>query len=312
MPNVEAAALVLHTFGGGFQRVVVRSERGPYAVALNRSSVDYFQAAGISLLRGRLYSQAEVDTGAPVAVVSQKVARDLWGPDGLDRAVGSSLTLGRDSTSVAVIGVVNDIVGTALLLELSDPVGSVYRPLSLEFSSRAFLVVRARGDTRIVKREVEQLLPSIRSDRPPRAFRLESALDSEIALAQVPSRIATLVGVAVLILTVLGLQGLVALFVRQRLRDIAIRIVLGATPGHVTRHVVSLSLRPAIWGLAAGSVGAVLLTRALAGVLFGLNGLSPLAAVIASLVLAAAFGLGVSQPVIRALRVDPAEVLRST
>ena len=308
VPGVENAALVLHTFGGGSEVLTTRVDNTEYRVSLNRTSSDYFATAGIAVIRGRPYSGSEVATDAKVAVVTLNLARHLWG---LDHAIGSSLAqLHRSLADVVVIGVVGDVVPTSIL-DLSNPVASVFRPLSPSLLADASLLVRTRGDARPFQVAVQHALPVLGTQRPPPVNRVAREVDGQIALVQVPARIATLAGLAILVLTAVGLQGLVAFVVRQRLKAIAVRIVLGAEPWAIVRYTAGLALMPALWGLAAGCVGAFVTVRAMSAMLFGLSGFDPWSLAASAALLVAAAGLGIMDPMIRVLRLQPADVLRN-
>jgi ABC-type antimicrobial peptide transport system permease subunit len=116
----------------------------------------------------------------------------------------------------------------------------------------------------------------------------------------------------VVILTVVGLQGLVALAVQQRVKEIAIRVALGAGRLAITGFVATAALRPVLWGLVAGIVGCIAIVRVMRAMLFGLSEFEPASLVVSCLLLVAAAVTAIAGPLTRALGVDPAETLKAT
>ena len=308
---VVSVGLTRHLFGGGHEVQRLRHRSGEVEIlAANRTDAEYFDAMQIRLLAGRIYSESEVSSDAPVAVVSDSVARRIWGT--APNALGASMArINVNLAGVTIIGVVQDAVQRSLM-DLSDPIGAVYRPLPPAQSNDAILVIRVARDEAALRSRIEQVLPVFNGARPPRLARLEAVVQQQLRLTQIPSRIATLGAVCVVILTIVGLQGLVALAVQQRLKEIAIRVALGADGLAITGFVATTALRPVLWGLVAGIVGCVAIVRVMRAMLFGLSEFEPASLVVSCLLLVAAAVTGIAGPLTRALGVDPAETLKAT
>jgi predicted permease len=305
---VDGVALSQFTFGGSSHTDVatLRSER--QRVAVNRVSGQYFDVSGTPLIAGRTFSDDEIDAGAPVAVISRKIASDVLGAQA---PLGESLgRLDRKYAGLIVIGVAENAVATDLL-ELSQPIGGIYLPLTREFAADACLLIRANvPPDRRAKDAIDEALPRYRSDRRPVTRRLAAAVDGQRRLAVVPSRIAAGAGGAVLLLASLGLHALIALIVRQRTREIAVRMSLGAGKGGIALFAGRLAFGPSLFGVAAGLVAGMGLVRALSVLTFGVEpgGAWPLIGSL--LALSLAIGTGAIGPLRRALRVDPAVLLK--
>ncbi len=267
VPGVENGALARHVFASSLEHRAVSSGGRSAVARMNRTSPAYFATTGIGLVAGRVYSAAEAAADAPVALVSARTATMLWG---VDRAIGRTLAgTGSETAPVTVIGVVSDAASHSLF-DVSDSAGDVYRPLAPGQMDGAYLIVRTSADARTMVSAVSRALPGYGARRA--SFQaLGGQVDAQVELAQVPSRLAGFAGLAVLILTGVGLQGLVALTLRQRLHEIAVRMALGATPADVGRQVGGFALRPVLWGGAAGAVGAFLALRAMSALLFGVS-----------------------------------------
>jgi ABC-type antimicrobial peptide transport system permease subunit len=164
----------------------------------------------------------------------------------------------------------------------------------------------------VLQNTVERALPVFNAERPPRLKRLEAVVQQQMRLALIPSRIARFGAVSVVVLTVVGLQGLVALAVNQRIKDIAVRVALGASPWAVARYAANIGLKPAMWGLLLGIIGCFAVVRTLRAMLFGVSAFDPFSLLVSCLVLTIAVVAGVASPLIQALHIDPADNLKAT
>jgi putative ABC transport system permease protein len=297
IPGVEGVALA--TFPPFGTRV-----GDPDDTFHNATDADYFAATGLRLIRGRTYTPDEVTTRAPVAVISRQIAQRHWGegdPLGasLDRVIGKV-------SPVRIIGVVDDAQAVRLHAR-STPF--IYVPMTS--SARAQLVVRAR-DPRASANIIQDALAAMDSDVQPRISILGDRFAREL---EAPRRYAVLAaGVAVLALAlaVVGLAGATAFSVRCRAKEIGIRVALGARRGDVTRLFVHDAMRPVVVGLGVGLIGALLMGQVIASLLRGMSERDPIALVAAVVVLLLAALSAVRLPLRRAVRLDPAVVLRDS
>ena len=303
LPGVQLASLAEYPPFSGASRVTIfgRGSRR-YTIYHNDTSAEFFATVGLRAVRGRTYTAAEVADRAPVAVISERLARDFFGGED---PVGQSLARVIEGSSAVVIGVVSDAV-TARLREMAS--AAIYQPMNETLGAK--MIVRSAGPP-------EALIQSIRSalhPLDPRA-RLVVGLVGEGLQQQIsePRALATIAGALAAIalaLAVVGLYGVTAFVVGRRAQEIGLRIALGANGRDVVQLLLSDSLRPVVIGMVAGTVAALLVGRVFAGVLFGVAPADPIAFVSAILVLTAAALAAVIVPTRRASSIDPAAVLR--
>ncbi|HEY2377966.1 MAG TPA: ADOP family duplicated permease [Gemmatimonadaceae bacterium] len=225
-------------------------------------SAEYFATLGIPLARGRTFSAQEVRDSVPVTVISDSLARAFWpGKDPIGRKLvmgtapetGFGPTAPRFAGSIEVIGVVRDIRGVSMT---SVDGGDIYLPkLTNGWTSRIVLAVDGNGAA--VIRAVPRVVATAEPMLPVAVERMDRivASDGSVMTARVSGAILALIGAIGLVLAWVGVYGLVSFSVRQREREIAIRMALGAN----TRHVLAASVGDAIVWIARGvAVGIVL------------------------------------------------------
>lgn len=267
---------------------------------------DYFRTMGIPLMRGRDFTAAD-RAGAPgVVVVNEAFARRYW-PD--QDPIGKRVTQGnRSGTPAEVVGVVKD--GKYVTLG-EDPTPFFYVPFLQRYESEATLHVRTTGDPRALveamRREVRALDPSLP------VFDVKTMTD-HLGLSLLPARLAGsvlgLFGVVALGLAAVGIYGVMAQAVRQRTRELGVRVALGARPSDLLSMVLAQSMRVALLGLAIGLVAALGLSRLVTSLLYGISPVDPATFVAIPALLAAVAMLASYVPARWAMRVDPMVALR--
>jgi putative ABC transport system permease protein len=268
-----------------------------------------FEAMGIPLLRGREILPTDGPTSPMVSVISKTLA-DRYFPN--EDPIGKRLEVSqgpRDDLS-EIVGVVGDVKQYALDM---DTTLQVYQPARQHaYFDSLTLVVRSSTDPerltaslRGAVREVDPALP-VASART-----LESVVASSVGARRFTTTLLTGFAIVALLLSAIGVYGLVAFSVGQRTQEIGIRVALGSSPSRVMalvfRQGLGLTLAGAVVGVAAGLAGA----RLLQSLLFQVSDRDPLAFVVAPLTLLAAAALACYFPARRAMRVDPVSALRS-
>jgi predicted permease len=301
--GVQAVSLAEYPpFGGGHHVQILNRPGGPYTIYHNKTQADYFATLGLRTIRGRAYTLQEVAGHVQVAVISDALARDFFpGED----PVGQSLDRIDVGSRRTIIGVVSNAL-TSRLRELNA--AAIYQPL--EDPRPASLVVRTEGPpqnlTQSLRSALQPLDPGLRLDIRPVSDGLQDELDQPRMLAMLAGTLAAIA----LGLALVGTYGVTAFVVGQRRQEIGIRIALGATVRDIMRLLLGDSMRPVVVGLAAGMSSALLGSRVLSGVLYGVPSSDPLAFGASALVLLAAAATAVIEPTRRASRLDPASVLR--
>jgi putative ABC transport system permease protein len=265
---------------------------------------DYFRTMGISLKAGRYFNSQDEAPGAASVIISESLARTLWGEAD---AIGRQLSDGK-TRNARVVGVVSNVRHFGPDTPL---VQTLYRPLAQREAWGGTLVVLAEQDPALLVSAIRKHIREI--DRAvvfQRARTMEEFLQSRTAAPRFLAVLLGSFGSVALVLASLGIYGVLAYSVSQRTREIGVRIALGAEPGRVRRMVVGQGMALAGIGVLIGLAAALPLTRFLRDQLFEVSPTNPLvysgvAVVLAGVALAACW-----IPARRASRVDPMVALR--
>lgn len=316
VPGVTAVGLAS---GAPFEMFWSSLPDGHY-VHRTLTSPDFFTLRRSRIVRGRAYSGDEAASGAPVAVISQSLARRYWG-DGdplgssLERVWGAEARtrisgLTARPSDVRVVGIAADTVST---IDNFDAM-AVYMPLRPRDLRLARILIETSSPAASLDAAVRRALRELSTD-PGLTIQttvvstyVDRYLDPPAALAAVTS----LIGLIALGLAAIGLFGITAFAVAQRRHEVAVRMALGARGGQVVRMLLRDGLRPVIIGLAAGLVAAFIVANLLRRAFYGVSGHDPIAIVVAVAVLLAAACLAIVIPARRAATIDPAKMLRES
>jgi predicted permease len=268
--------------------------------------VDYFTAAGVTVLRGREFTAEDRDNTEPVAIVNEKVERDYW-PGG---AIGRRIQLPGEEKARRIVAVAK-VANYSLWGEA--PQLCVYVPLSQSYSDAMTLFVRTVRDPREVLAPVAREFRAAAPEVVVTAARTGAELvDGGLFQAKVAVALLVIFGVLALGLASIGLYGILAYSVTQRRREIGLRMALGASRSTVLSLVLKQGMRLVAGGLLVGSLAAMGVGRMLSGMLFGVGATDPvsLSGAAAVLLTIALFACGV--PALLASRVDPIRALRES
>jgi putative ABC transport system permease protein len=286
----------------------VEPERVPSA-AYYAASAGYLEAIGIRLRQGRLFSPEEQAEGREVVMVSDDIALQLG--NGAD-AIGRRLRV-AGGPWLTVVGVVQETrEGGDMLLVDSKPRGQIYVPYRRDPWSRVSLVVRARSDPARLATALRETVRGLDPGLPlSSVFTLDDVRVRASWVARMWGRMLAQVAALALLLSALGVYGVVSHMVSQRTHEIGIRMAMGATRGDVQRLVVRDGLRLALQAAAVGVLGALALTRALASLLYGVAPHDPTTLLASAGLLTLAAAAASWAPARRASRVDPLVALRT-
>jgi putative ABC transport system permease protein len=267
----------------------------------------YFETMGIPLIEGRFFDERD-GPESHVVIINQTLARIVFGNAS---ALGHRMQPNGPPTWYTIVGVVGDVKNNGL----EKPAGTeMYRPFLQEGGGSlrsGFLTVRTNGNASAMAGPVRAQIRSLDASLPISKVR---ELDDVISAAESRPRLLTVLlsvfaGVA-LVLAAIGTYGVISYSVTQRTNEFGIRLALGAERGDILGIVLGQGLRLAVAGLLAGAIGALLLTRFLSGVLFGISAVDPLTFATMAGVLAAVTVIACYIPARRATKVDPVIALR--
>jgi len=288
-------------------RVRAPGEDLPHA-RLSSASPGYFDALGISPVRGRLFDSRDVATGPPVAIVSEALARRYYSnEDPIGRRI-DYWTDPNDPHWHEIIGVVPDVRARGLD---EEPGPQIYIPLAQRPENTVFFVARSSGDAMAV---LPALHSAVRAADPELPL-FDVTTMSRLALDDTRDRrvvswaLGGFAGAAVF-LAALGLYGLLAQAVRERLPEVGLRMALGARRLDILHLFLAEGGRLLVWGLAFGVGVALAAGRLLRGLVFGVTTADPVTYVVVAVLLSVVALLASAVPAWRAARVDPLRALR--
>jgi putative ABC transport system permease protein len=313
LPGVESVATAGQIpLGGNFDRWgfhIQGRPSGPEDPSVERFSVtpDYFSVMRIPLRRGRLFTEADRTGAEDVMIIGEQTARTLW-PNA--DPIGQHVRVGGADTGPwrTIVGVVGDVRHLTLA---AAPSMQMYMPQAQLTDSFLTIVIRANADPATLTAEARQAIWSIASDVPVYQIATVSEL---VAKSVAPRRFVMILlevfsGVA-LLMTAIGVYGVLSYAVAERTREIGIRAALGATSRDIVRLIVGNGLSVVAGGLAVGVLAALAATQYLDASLYGVGARDPATFVLVTVVLFAVALVAQAVPIVRAMKIEPTVALR--
>jgi putative ABC transport system permease protein len=261
---------------------------------------------GIPLLAGRAFTDADRAEAAPVAIVNQFLARHLFA--GRD-PIGE--TLAGDPERRVVVGVVKD---SAQMAYDQPAKGEIYMPYT-QYIFGAFMstiVVRTAGDPLSAAATLRSEIWAYDSRQPiTKIETMDDVVADSIWRPRFSAWLFSILGALALALTAAGIYGVIAYTTTLRVREVGIRIALGATPAKVVVLVLRGAFAPLIVGLIAGAVAALISARALSSILYETRAGDPAVYVAAGCVLMAIGIFAAARPALKVAHADPLDALRN-
>jgi predicted permease len=286
------------------------AERAATNPSLNLESIhpNYFETFEVTLVRGRGFTEADRRGAPEVAVVSEELAERTWpGED----PIGKRIKLGRlDSTDAwrTVVGVARP----TRYRELARLRATLYLPAEQFIVAAEILMLRTASPVALVARQARERVRAVDPGvQVTLVVPFTELLQGPLARPRFNALLIGAFGVAALLLAAIGLYAVMAASVRRRYTEIGVRMALGATAADVRGLVLGEGLRLAGLGAAIGLASALLATRLLRGLLFGVHPLDPASMLAAALLLVGVSALASYLPARRATRVDPVAMLRA-
>jgi putative ABC transport system permease protein len=276
-------------------------------------SPTFFETLRIPLLRGRYLSDEDRENTRPVAVIDQEFVRRYW-PD--EDPIGKRFTFGppdgvTDTTQnewIEVVGVVGHTAHEGLDADARLQLYLSYRQMPLPFMTVA---VRTRGHPDRYVNLVRQAVRSVDPDQPISGVaNMDELLSRSVGQRRLSMMLLSLFSGIALVLASIGIYGVMSYSVTQRARELGVRIALGADRSDVLRLVLRQGMGLALLGIGIGLAAALGLTRLIESQLYGIAATDPATFALVAAVLAATALLANLIPAVRAMRMDPAVVLR--
>ena len=271
---------------------------------------DYFEVMGIPLLEGRPFAETDDKSGVGVAIVNEAFARRFF-PN--ENPLGKSLILSvnrdKDSpTEFEVVGVVGAVRNVALDREPGPEVYTPYRQMPWTWGQ---LAIRTEQNALSLARAVRQQIRSLDPDQTvPNSDTLENMISRSIAPQRFNLVLLSILAGIGLLLTLVGIYGVMSYHVTENTREIGIRVALGAQRRDILKQVVRQGLALTLIGIVVGMAGAFGLTRLMDSLLFGVTPTDPLTFAIVAILFGAVTLLACYLPARRATKVDPMVALR--
>jgi putative ABC transport system permease protein len=314
LPGVESAGIVSQLpLGGNMDMYGVHVEGKSLPNPEEDPSADrysitpgYLRAMRIPVLRGREFDQHDIATSPMVAMVNESMARQFWpGEDAVGKRFRMGDTKGPWKT---VVGVVGDVLHKGL--DAPHTI-QVYVPNTQFTDSMVILAVRTSNEpasiAAAVRSEITALDPQVPVSE---VATMDEVVSASVANQRFGALLFVLFGAIALVLTAVGIYGVISYGVAQRTHEIGIRLALGAGSREVLSLIVSEAMKPALLGAALGLCAAFALTRLLTRLLYNVKPTDPLVFAAVLFLLIAVAWLASYIPARRATRVDPVVALR--
>ena len=270
---------------------------------------DYFTAMNIPVLRGRVFNAGDTPNAPHVGVISASLARLKW-PN--ESPIGKIIQYGNmdgDLRPFTVVGVVGDVRDQNLAVD-PQPTFYAYQPQRDHASSQLHVAIQTVDDPSSVIASARSIVRQLRPDASPVLRTMESVVSTSVADRRFVLLLVGVFGGAALVLAALGVYSVISYLVTQRRQEIGVRLALGARAGDVLTLVLRQGAAMAGVGVAIGAVAALLFTRLLKGLVYGVSTSDPIAFAAVIVLLCGVAVLASWMPARRAARVDPMEALR--
>jgi predicted permease len=270
----------------------------------------YFRAMNIPVIRGRTFEDRDGTDAPHVGVISASLAKAKW-PN--EDPIGKIIQYGNmdgDMHPFTVVGIVGDVREASLADQPRPTFYADYRQRPVQ-AREFYFVVSGNARPEAIIPAARRIVADLRPDVPPRFRTIETVVSQSVADRRFVLLLVGVFGAAAMLLATLGVYSVIAYVVTQRRQEIGVRVALGAQSGDVLRMVLRQGFTLAFFGIAIGTVAALLVGRLLSRFLFGIAPNDPVAFGGVILVLAGVALLASLVPALRATRVDPMTALRN-
>lgn len=317
LPGVRSASAVIPLpLSGNMFRISFETEGRPVAKG-DQPSADffaieagYFKTLGVPILKGREFNERDNEKAPGVVIVNQAFARKFFpNEDPIGKRIKPGIsTLETDPVMREIVGVVSDVRNRNLSSELRP---GYFLPVEQIPFNQMTMVVRTTNDPHSLITAIQNEVHSMDPELPVFNVKtMEEYISATVAAPRFNATLLVLFAAVALVLTIVGLYGVMSYSVAQRTNEIGIRMALGAQTRDVLRLIVSQGLKLVLLGLVVGLIGAFALMRVIASLLFGVTTKDPLTFTAVAVLLGFVALLACYIPARRATRLDPLSALR--
>jgi len=274
-------------------------------------SPEYFHLLDMTLLRGRLFVDQDLEDTPLIGVINEAAARTYWpNQDPVGKRVRMLGRLGRQRPEwTTIVGVIAD-ARTESLADAGIP--EMYLDIYQRPAKFLAFFVRGQVDPAAISAQVRTKIQSVDAELPVfRAETLDDILSSSLSVRRFSMEMVALFAGAALLLAALGIYGTISFLVNEQSREIAIRLALGAQRGTILKMVLRQGLTLAAAGAGIGLVGAVIVSRLMSGLLFGVSPYDLFTFAGVTIALTAVAIAASYVPALRAMRLDPITTLHA-
>ena len=270
-------------------------------------TANLFHVLGTPLIRGRMFTDADDEKGEQVVLIDEAAAERIW-PN--EDPIGKQIRLqfGPKQPWRRIVGVVASTRGDGLDAPYTP---HLFFPAKQVPINAMTVYIRTAAAPEAMEETIRREIQAVDPDLPVFAVRsLRSTIAASLASRRFAMQILSFFGITALLLAAIGIYGVMAYFVSQRVREIGVRMALGAQRGDVLKLVVRQGMLLALGGVVLGFLAALALTRLMSGLLFGVSANDPVTLAMFTLLLAGVALLANYIPARRAAMVDPMVALR--
>jgi putative ABC transport system permease protein len=318
LPGVQSASAVMPLPLSGDRMSISFQIEGRPVAPKDQPSADlfvaeptYFRTMGIPILKGRDFEERDEHKSTPVVIVTEEFARQFFpGEDPVGKRIKPGISTWDDekSTMREIVGVVADIRSRTLD---TAPKPAFYLPQSQVPFTESIAVVKSANDPKLLAGSITREVSALDAELPVFGVKtMEEYISSSVAAPRFNTTLLSIFAGVALLLTIIGLYGVMSYSVAQRTNEIGIRMALGAQTRDVLGLIVKDGLKMVSLGLVLGIAGALALTRLLATLLFGVTTHDPVTFVVIGALLSLVGMLACYVPAWRATRVDPLDAFR--
>jgi putative ABC transport system permease protein len=313
VPGVQSVALVRglpFSGNGGTTAITLPDREAPPKgrepeVMFNTATPNYFETIGIPFIKGRLFDDHDQPDTPGVVVINQTMARKFW-PN--EDPIGKQIKTVQDGTVATVIGIVGD--AKHYWLEETQQ-SQMYGAYSQQPGFFATVLIRTKVEPLSLSEQVRQALWKVDADQPMWKIRtVEFLVNRSVADRKFLLALMGLFASLALVLTMIGLYGVISYLVKQRTQEIGIRIALGAQMRDILQMVLKQGMFLVLTGVGLGLATAWLTTRLIASLLYQVSATDPVTFAVIAIFLIAVALLACYLPARRAAKVDPLVALR--